>query len=57
MRIEKAYSVKPHNTFGINQQTKLFVEYNSVDELKELIASGDIQRPFLHKAACSLWTN
>lgn len=53
MRIEKAYSVKPHNTFGINQQTKLFVEYNSVDELKELIASGDIQRPFLHIGAGS----
>lgn len=53
MRIEKAYSVKQHNTFGIDQKTKLFVEYNSVDELKKLIASGDIEQPFLHVGAGS----
>ena len=40
MRIENNYSVKPHNTFGINQITKRFIEYSSVDELKELIKSG-----------------
>lgn len=53
MRIEKAYSVKKHNTFGIEQITKQFIEYSSVDELKELISTNTIAQPFLHIGAGS----
>lgn len=53
MRIEKNYSVKPHNTFGINQTTKLFIEYSSVGELKELIKTGKLEQPFFHIGAGS----
>ena len=48
MRIENNYSVKAHNTFGINQITKRFIEYSSADELKELIKSGKLEQPFFH---------
>ena len=53
MRIENNYSVKAHNTFGINQITKRFIEYNSADELKELIKSGKLEQPFFHIGAGS----
>ena len=53
MRIENNYSVKAHNTFGINQITKRFIEYSSADELKELIKSGKLEQPFFHIGAGS----
>lgn len=33
-----AYSLLPHNTFGISVQTAHFAEYSTVDELKQLLS-------------------
>ncbi len=42
------YSLLTHNTFGIDVKAALFLEYNSVDELRKLIADGEIRTPYLH---------
>ena len=36
MRIEYDYSLKSHNTFGIDARCRRFVEYTSVDEAREV---------------------
>ena len=36
------------NTFGIDVSASKFLEYNSEDELRELIAAGDVTVPYLH---------
>lgn len=48
MMIRQNYPLLAHNTFGIEATAAFFVEYNSVAELCDLIASGQIKHPFLH---------
>ena len=38
MKIQKDYSLLPHNTFGMDVKASLFMEYSSVEELKDLLA-------------------
>ncbi len=45
---ENNYSLIGHNTFGIAASAARYIEYDSVDELKQLIASGKIREPYLH---------
>ena len=43
------YSLLPHNTFGMDVKAACFVEYKSVDELKQLLATGlPVHEPVLH---------
>lgn len=44
----KGRGVKIPNTFGLDVQVDVFVEYDSVEELEKLIADGRIISPFLH---------
>ena len=37
MNIQKDYSLLPHNTFGMDVKASTFIEYGSVDELKEIL--------------------
>ena len=37
MNIQKDYSLLPHNTFGMDVKASTFIEYTSVDELKEFL--------------------
>ncbi|MBQ8442393.1 MAG: UDP-N-acetylmuramate dehydrogenase [Bacteroides sp.] len=37
MKIFRDYSLLPHNTFGMDVKASLFIEYDSVDELKEVL--------------------
>ena len=37
MKIQKDYSLLPHNTFGMDIKASLFIEYDSTEELKELL--------------------
>lgn len=46
--MEHNYPLLSHNTFGIEVTAACFFEYESVDELRGLIASGRLIRPFLH---------
>lgn len=46
--MEHNYSLLSHNTFGIDVTASCFFEYESVGELRRLIASGGLTRPFLH---------
>lgn len=46
--MEHNYPLLSHNTFGIEVTAVCFFEYESVDELRRLIASGRLTRPFLH---------
>lgn len=48
VRIEKNYSLKEHNTFGIDVRTKVFIEYSSKDELIDYIEKEGLKPPFLH---------
>lgn len=43
MTVKENYSLKAHNTFGIDVSTRYFAEYSSVLELKELLSSGIIK--------------
>ena len=40
------YSLKPHNTFGLDVTADNFIEYGSVEELREAIPG--LQKPMLH---------
>lgn len=42
------YSLLAHNTFGIDVRTLHFIEYDSVEELRQLINNGNITPPYLH---------
>lgn len=49
--IKECYSLKHHNTFGIDVVVERFIEYSSEDELLEIIGQikkGTIKPPFLH---------
>lgn len=45
---QKNFSLLHHNTFGIDATTARFIEYETVEELKELIAQQRVSEPFLH---------
>lgn len=45
---QENYSLLAHNTFGIDVKARCFLEYHSVDELRDLIAQGLITKPYLH---------
>ncbi|MGL1888991.1 MAG: UDP-N-acetylmuramate dehydrogenase [Reichenbachiella sp.] len=49
LEIKENYSLKEFNTFGIDQKTKLFVEINSIEELKESLkwASDHDEKVFM----------
>ncbi|KAA6333880.1 UDP-N-acetylenolpyruvoylglucosamine reductase [termite gut metagenome] len=42
------YSLLPHNTFGIDVTASRFIEYDTPNELCELISSSRIEEPYLH---------
>ncbi|KAA6310241.1 UDP-N-acetylenolpyruvoylglucosamine reductase, partial [termite gut metagenome] len=42
------YSLLSHNTFGIDVTASRFIEYDTPDELCDLISSNRIKRPHLH---------
>lgn len=46
--MEHNYPLLSHNTFGIEVTAACFFEYESVDELRRLLVSGRLTRPFLH---------
>ncbi|NLI35460.1 MAG: UDP-N-acetylmuramate dehydrogenase [Bacteroidales bacterium] len=48
MKDEVDYSLIGHNTFGIAATAARYIEYDSVAELKEFIASGALTEPYLH---------
>lgn len=49
MKIQKDYSLLPHNTFGMDVKASLFIEYNSVQELKDLLVQQlSAQDKWLH---------
>lgn len=41
-------SLLSHNTFGVDVKAACFLEYHSVEELRELIVQGLIVEPYLH---------
>lgn len=43
MNIQKDYSLLPHNTFGMDVKASLFVEYASVEELKDILRQYSLQ--------------
>lgn len=45
---KKDFSLLHYNTFGIDITASHFIEYDTVDELRELISSSRILEPFLH---------
>jgi len=53
IQVYKDYSLKARNTFGVDAKAAIFVEYNSVKELKDLILNGTITTPCLHIGAGS----
>lgn len=44
----KQYSLLKHNTFGIAVDAARFVEYESVDELRQFVKAGQLVKPYLH---------
>lgn len=56
MKQEENYSLLAHNTFGMDVRAKKFVEYDTVDELREYLTSGDFEcfrGKFIHIGAGS----
>lgn len=46
---KQAYSLAEHNTFGIACKAHQFIEYTTVEELRELLLRADVQKqPLLH---------
>ena len=43
MNIQKDYSLLSHNTFGMDVKASTFIEYASVDELKELLSRYSLE--------------
>ena len=44
MNIQKNYSLLPHNTFGMDVKASVFMEYESVEELKSLLDGASLAR-------------
>lgn len=54
MNIQKDYPLLPHNTFGMDVKASLFIEYASVEELKEILRTYPLKdTPWLHIGAGS----
>lgn len=45
---QKDHSLLAHNTFGVAAKAHLFIEYDAVEELKELLTQGRLIKPLLH---------
>ncbi len=43
MEIKKDYSLLSHNTFGMNVKTSVFIEYESVEELKDVLSKFPLE--------------
>ena len=55
MREIKDYSLLPHNTFGMDVKASVFVEYESVAELKTILLNKDyLESSWLHIGGGSL---
>lgn len=48
MKIFRDYSLLPHNTFGMDVKASVFIEYASVDELKEVLSLYVKDNQWLH---------
>lgn len=48
MKIQNDYSLLPHNTFGMDVKASVFIEYDSVAELKNLLEQNLQGRKWLH---------
>ncbi|NDW11893.1 UDP-N-acetylmuramate dehydrogenase [Bacteroides sp. 214] len=48
IHVYENYSLLAHNTFGIDVKTARFLEYETVNELRELIQQKQITQPCLH---------
>ena len=46
MKDLKNYSLKQHNTFGIDVRCKRFVEFDSEDEVVKFVTGGELTEPF-----------
>lgn len=46
--MKEHYPLLSHNTFGMDVTASRFLEYQSVDELREWIAGGYLSSPYLH---------
>lgn len=44
MKIQSDYSLKPYNTFGIDVKAKLFVSFESVQELQEILRMPELKQ-------------
>ena len=44
MKRQENYSLLKHNTFGMDVRAALFVEYDTVDELRAFLQTGDLNR-------------
>ncbi|NDV65769.1 UDP-N-acetylmuramate dehydrogenase [Bacteroides sp. 224] len=42
------YSLLSHNTFGIDIKAAHFIEYDSVEELQQIIHKGTVKEPYIH---------
>ena len=48
MKIFRDYSLLPHNTFGMDVKASVFIEYASVEELKEVLSLYVKDNQWLH---------
>ena len=49
MKIHQNYSLKAHNTFGMDVKTDVFMEYASEAELMEILGNGSLaEKPWIH---------
>ncbi len=46
--INDNFSLRSHNTFGIDVRAKKFIEYSSLEDLRSFLLEGGFQPPFLH---------
>ena len=49
MKIFRDYSLLPHNTFGMDVKASVFIEYASVEELKEVLSLYVKDNQWLHR--------
>lgn len=48
MKLYNDYPLLKSNTFGMDVKARAYVEYDSVEELQQLIHGGKLQQPLLH---------
>ena len=57
MHIEENISLQPHNTFGMDVRARYWAEYESADELKELLSLyADVEKCFIGQGSNLLFT-